>query len=198
MENSTAAIIIFLITILLSIIAFKRRNLAGGLIMVPYDIVRNNRWYTIITSGFIHADWSHLIFNMVTYYFFCFSLEEAIGARYFLIIYFISMIVADIPSIIKNKDNPGYASLGASGAISGALFSYIILNPFDKLIIFPLPIPLPAAIYGVLYLIYCQYAAKNSQDNVNHNAHFWGAIAGVILMALLMPEAVSSLLENIF
>ncbi len=191
--DTPISLLIFITTIAISIIAFSRQQFINKLILRPYFVIRQNRWHTIITSGFIHSDWGHLIFNMLTFYFFCFDLERWIGGSKFLIIYFLSMIIADIPSIIKNKNNINYGSLGASGAISGALFSSIILNPSAKLLIFPIPFPIPAPIFAILYLVYCVYLSKNSQDNINHSAHFWGALTGIILTIILVPESINSI-----
>lgn len=198
--NSPAAFIIFAITISWSLyLIYGKKNVnIGNLVLNPYSVVHYKKYHQLISSGFIHIELFHLLFNMFTFFFFAFPLEKMVGTVNFLIIYFASMILADIPSVIKHKDNPDYNSLGASGAISGVLFSYILFQPFSGIMIFPIPIPIPAVIFGVLYLIYCQVALKKFNDRVNHDAHFWGAIAGVISTIVLIPGIITHFLSQIF
>lgn len=99
------------------------------------------------------------------------------------------------PSINKHKNDFRYHSLGASGAVCGVLFSYILFFPFTKLIIFPIPIPIPAVLYGGLFLLYSSYLAKKQNDNINHDAHFYGALTGIILTAVLVPNALIRFFE---
>jgi len=191
------ASIIFVITILLSLLAFSNDNLRGELTLHPYSVAKGEKLWTVITSGFIHNDWTHLLFNMFTYFFFAFQLEEIIGHWQFGLLYMASLILSDLPTIGKHKDDYWYRSLGASGAISAVLFSYILFNPMTKMIIFPLPIPIPAILYGVLYLIYCAYASRKSNDNINHDAHFFGALSGIMLTILLDHSAVSTFIRQL-
>jgi membrane associated rhomboid family serine protease len=189
---------IFFVTIIVSLYGlFVDRRVLEWFILRPYNFTRKKGIYTIITSGFIHADLMHLFFNMFTFYFFAFYFEMFIGHYQFVLIYFVSMIAADIPSIINNKDNYDYASLGASGAISAVLFGFILYEPLSKISIFPIPIGIPAIIYGVLYLIYCIWASKKQYNNINHSAHFWGAISGIVLTILLDPKAVLIFLDKL-
>jgi membrane associated rhomboid family serine protease len=191
------ASVIFVITIVLSLIAFSNENLSYELTLHPYSIARGGKLWTIITSGFIHRDWTHLLFNMFTYFFFAFQLEEIIGHWQFGLLYMVSLILSDLPTINKEKENQWYHSLGASGAISAVLFSYILFNPMTKMIIFPLPIPIPAILYGVLYLVYCAYASKQSRDSINHDAHFFGALSGIMITILLYHEVVPLFLRQL-
>lgn len=197
---SPIASVIFFGTIGFSLYAlFRDQSLFNKFVLYPYAVARDkSRAYQLITSGFLHGDLMHLVFNMLTFFFFAFPLERVIGSPKFLILYLVSMVIADIPSLIKNKDNYGYRSLGASGAVSAVLFSIVMFAPWMKLYVFI--IPMPAIVFAVLYLLYCQYAAKRAQDNINHDAHFWGALSGVILTILLVPGSLSSffraLIEN--
>ncbi len=184
------ASIIFIFTIVTSIYAFNDHVLYGKFMLHPYSVYRKNKVYTLITSGLIHANWMHLIFNMFTFFFFAFKLEATIGHWQFGLIYLLGMILSDLPSVVKHKNDFWYNSLGASGAISAVLFSYILFYPFSTLMIFPLPIPIWACLFGILYLIYCAYMSKNSRDNINHDAHFFGAIAGVLITVILEPRIV--------
>src|SRR5215217_9715043 len=186
-NDTPVASLIFLLTVITSIYAFNDHSLYGKFMLSPYNVSRRHRVYTLITSGLIHADWMHLIFNMVTFFSFGFRLEQMMGSVNFGILYIVSLIVSDIPSVIKHKNDIWYNSLGASGAISAVLFGYILYNPFSTMMIFPIPIPIWAIVFGPLYLLYCVYAAKQSRDNINHDAHFFGALSGLILTVLLIP-----------
>jgi membrane associated rhomboid family serine protease len=107
-----------------------------------------------------------------------------------------SLIIANIPSLVKHKHEQDYRSIGASGAISGVIFSYILFSPMSKMMIYPVPVPLPAYIFAVLYLAWSYFAARQARDFVNHDAHFWGALAGVILTLILRPDSLSIFLSN--
>lgn len=194
-----ASYIIFFATIVASLVGiYSRTGFGERGVLHPYSVVHHKKYYMIITSGFLHADMMHLMFNMLTFYFFAFQLELIIGSVNFFFLYFSSLIISNISTIIKNKNNYGYRSVGASGAISGVLFSYIMLNPGARIGIIFFPIGIPAPIFGVLYLAYCWWAAKKSQDFINHEAHFWGALAGVILTIILIPDVIEHFLNNVF
>jgi len=197
LQHSPVASAIFLLTLLSSLYTFKRPQLYKQLMLHPYSVSRQKRLYTLISSGFIHADWMHLFFNGFTFFAFAFTLETLIGHWQFALLYFASMILADLPSVAKHKEDYGYHSLGASGAISGVVFSYILFYPLSSLMIFPLPIPIWAIVFGILYLVYCYFMAKQSRDQINHDAHFFGAIAGLMLTLLLVPGIVPHFLEQL-
>jgi membrane associated rhomboid family serine protease len=187
LSETPVASIIFIFTIITSLYAFNDSSIYGKFMLHPYTVSKGRKFYTIITSGLIHADWMHLFFNLFTFYAFAFSLEKLIGHWQFGLLYFASMILADIPSIIKHKDHFWYNSLGASGAISGVLFSFILFYPLAPIIIFPIPFGIYAIIFGILYLVYCYFMSKQSKDNINHDAHFFGALAGMIITVVLKP-----------
>ncbi|MEJ2904127.1 rhomboid family intramembrane serine protease [Pedobacter panaciterrae] len=197
LQHTPVASIIFVFTIITSIYAFNDPGLFGKFMLHPYSVSRKHKVYTLVTSGLIHADWMHLIFNMMTFFFFAFQLEAMIGSWQFGVVYFMGLILSDIPSVIKHKNDMWYNSLGASGAISAVLFSYILFQPFSSMIIFPLPIPIWAIIFGPLYLLYCVYASRQSRDNINHDAHFFGALAGLIVTVLIVPGAIPHFLGQI-
>lgn len=184
------ASVIFAITILISLIVFYNEELYNKLILQPYNVSRGKQVYTLITSGFIHADWMHLIFNMMTFYFFAFNLERIIGHWQFALLYMVSMVLADLPSVAKHKNDLWYRSLGASGAISAVVFSAILFDPLAKMGLIFLPIMIPAVLFGVLYLVYCTYASKQGQGNINHDAHLFGALSGVFITVILVPQVV--------
>ncbi len=194
--NATpVASIIFIFTLVTSIYAFNDHQLLGKFMMHPYTVSKGRNLYTFITSGLIHADWMHLFFNMFTFYFFAFGLERLIGHWQFALIYIGSLILSDIPTVIKHKDNYSYHSLGASGAISAVLFSYILFDPTAMLgVMF---IPMPAVLFGVLYLVYSWYMAKRGMDNIGHDAHFFGALTGLVFTVALVPGIIPHFWEEI-
>lgn len=184
-NSAPVASIIFVFTLITSIYAFNDTQLFGKFMLHPYSVAKGNKLHTFITSGLIHADWMHLFFNMFTFFFFAFKLEAMIGHWQFGLLYIVSLILSDIPTAIRHKDDYRYSSLGASGAISAVLFSYILYLPVSMIgVMF---IPMPAIVFGVLYLVYCMYMSKNSRDSINHDAHFFGALTGLILTVILQP-----------
>ncbi|KAB7530810.1 rhomboid family intramembrane serine protease [Flagellimonas olearia] len=142
----------------------------------------------IVTSGFLHVDFSHLFFNMFTLYFFANVVIGWFGPGKFLIIYFISLIAGSLLAMFFHKDEPYYSAVGASGAVTGILYSAILLNPDMQLGIMFIPIPLPAYVLGIGYLLYSIYGMKSRLGNIGHTAHFGGAIGGYLVTLLFMPE----------
>jgi membrane associated rhomboid family serine protease len=197
--NSTpVALLIFVLTISVSLYAmYSNQYLFRALMLHPYSIHRNKKTYTIITSGFIHADMNHLLLNMFTYFFFAFTLEKIVGHWEFALIYISGIVLSDLSTILKNKNNPSYYSLGASGAISAVLFSYILFDPMSKIYIFFIPIGIPAYLFALMYLAYCVYASKKQFDNVNHEAHFWGAISGLVVTCILFPKVIEHFIRSV-
>jgi membrane associated rhomboid family serine protease len=191
------ASVIFAVTIAISLFAFYNDNLYTRFILQPYNVSRGKYLYALITSGFIHADWTHLLFNMMTFYFFAFQLEAAIGHWQFALLYGLSLILSDIPTVIKHKNDFWYRSLGASGAISAVVFSAILFNPLGKMMLLFLPIPIPAVLFGILYLVYCTYASKRGIGNINHDAHFFGALSGILITIILIPQIVPYFLHSV-
>jgi membrane associated rhomboid family serine protease len=159
--------------------------------------VGRGQFYRLLTSGFIHADYNHLIFNMLTLYFFGGPVEKimtgVIGKFGFLALYLGGIIISDIPSYIKHRNNSHYASLGASGGVSSVMFAFILFAPWTW---FSFP-PVPAIVYGVGYLVYCIYMGKKGGDNINHDAHFWGALFGIVFVLINSPEMASYFLDQL-
>lgn len=154
----------------------------------PYRTVRNKTWYELLTSGFLHANVGHLFVNMFTLYFFGPIMELKLGGSYFLGLYLSGLIAAGIPSVIKFKDDPNYATLGASGAVGSVLFAFIFLYPLDKIYLLLIPIPIPAFVFAILYLIYSIYASKQPRGKINHEAHIAGAIWGILYLMIFVPD----------
>ncbi|MFD2584892.1 rhomboid family intramembrane serine protease [Pedobacter vanadiisoli] len=181
------ASIIFVFTIITSLYAFYDHSLYGKFMLHPYSVSRGHKVWTVITSGLIHADWTHLFFNMFTFMAFAFTLERLIGSFLFGLLYLLALILSDLPTIFKYKENFNYNSLGASGAISAVLFSFILFSPKSGIRILFIPFDIPAYIFGILYLLYCYYASRNSRDGINHDAHFFGALTGLIFTIIFVP-----------
>lgn len=192
------ALIILLLTIVVSLYTlYGNRSLLYRWMFSPYRVRTENAYHTFITSGLIHVDLTHLAFNMITFFFFAFKLESIVGAVNFLIIYFGSMIISDLGSFFKHKHNPEFRSLGASGAVSGIVFSSILYFPTSKMMIMPIPIPIPAYLFGILYLAWCYWAERYSRDNINHSAHMLGAIAGALITIILNPDVINFFLQQL-
>lgn len=178
--------------------ALNDSRLMGNLLLTPYSIERKNEYYRFITSGFIHADFQHLIFNMISLYFFGHIAEAWLGTGLYILFYLSAIVISDIPTYLKNKNNSNYASLGASGAVSAVIFASIILHPLDKLVFVFLPfVEIPAIVFGISYLLYSYYMDKQKRDNINHSAHMYGAIYGLVFIAVYDYHTVISMIETI-
>lgn len=197
LNMAPVASIIFVFTLVTSLYAFYDQSLYGKFMLHPYSVSKGNKIFTLITSGLIHADWMHLFFNMFTFYAFAFTLEQMMGSWQFGLLYFLALVLSDLPTVFKHKDDFHYNSLGASGAISAVLFSYILFNPLTKIYIMFIPIGIPAVIFGGLYLIYCVYASRHSRDNINHDAHFFGALTGLIFTVIFVPGIIQNFIALI-
>jgi membrane associated rhomboid family serine protease len=161
----------------------------------PYWFLRRRQYATIVTSGLVHADLPHLIFNLITFYFFAFQLEKQIGGARFAALYLIGLVVSDAGTYFKHRNDPDYASLGASGAISAVLFASIVYFPWQKLFIIPIPVPIPAPIFAIGYVAYSWYSSRQARGRINHDAHLGGALAGLVFVAITDPGAYRQLLQ---
>ncbi|MCB0716484.1 MAG: rhomboid family intramembrane serine protease [Chitinophagaceae bacterium] len=190
-------LIIIIITVIISLGGFSRPQVMNDLIFYPPAITQQNQWYRFITSGFLHADYTHLFFNMLTLYFFGSGMEKfydaQIGKLGFLIFYLAGIIVSSIPTYIKHRNDAGYRSLGASGGVSAVVFAYVLFAPWSW---FTFP-PLPAIVYAVIYIYYSVYMSKKGTDNINHDAHLWGAAFGVVFTLILEPRVLDYFLQQI-
>lgn len=163
----------------------------------PYRTVREKTWYELLTSGFLHANIGHLFVNMFTLYFFGPVMERVLGSSYFLGLYLTGLIAAGIPSIIKFKDDPEYATLGASGAVGSVLFAFIFLFPLENIYLMLIPVPIPAFVFAILYLIYSMYASKQARGKINHEAHVAGALWGIVYLLIFVPNMIDHILTAI-
>jgi membrane associated rhomboid family serine protease len=196
----SAATIILILTVAVSAIGLASRKLLTLAVLRPYLVARGSGYPTLITSGFVHADLGHLIFNLITFYSFAFPLEHRIGQTAFVVLYFCGLLISGIGTCFKHRNEPNYASLGASGAILAVLFASILYFPRQRLLILPLPIPIPAPLFALAYLAFSYYssgrnAAGQAQDNINHDAHIFGALTGMAFVLLTNPQQYRALLH---
>ena len=198
MGQLSPTIILIIITCLVSFGAFSNQKIKYDLIMWPDGIQHRKQWYRLVTSGFIHGDFFHLFFNMLTLYFFGDAVNTVyshiFGKYGFYVFYIAGIVAANVPGYIKAvRTGQSNLSLGASGGVSAVVFSLIIYAPW---LWFSFP-PLPAILYGVLYLWYSAYMAKKQLDNIDHEAHFWGAIYGVIVIFIFDKNMIGHFLEQL-
>lgn len=184
-------LIITIITVAISILAIYNEPLMDKLIFNPYTVQRKNEWYRFISSGFIHADFIHLAFNMFSFYMFSDYVEQffsmifgAQGLALYIILYISSLAVCLIPTFLKHKHQYHYNSLGASGAVSAIVFVGIFLQPTIQIGFFIIPPIIPGFIFGPIYLAITAYLSKKGQSGINHSAHLWGSIYGIVFLII--------------
>jgi membrane associated rhomboid family serine protease len=189
--------LLIIITVVISVMAFYNENLFSRLQFNAYQIYHRNEWYRMLTHGFIHANWWHLIINMFVLYFFGSAAEQYLHSLasegiiknptlMYVTLYLVSIIFASSISLLKNKDNHWYNSVGASGGVAAVMFFSIFFNPWQKVYLYGI-IGIPGIIFAVLYIIYSQYASRRGGDNINHEAHILGAVFGFAFPLFLSP-----------
>lgn len=185
------------LTSLVSLIAFNNPRIRQQLILWPPAVRRNHEYWRLLSYGLIHADGMHLFFNMFTLFFAGRYIEAyltlRVGPLGLPLLYLGGLLVSILPSYLKHQSDPNYYSLGASGAVAAVLFAFVLLQPGATIYVFV--IPMPALVFGVLYLAYTWYMDRQSRDNINHSAHLWGAGFGLMFMAMLEPQLVGRLLH---
>jgi membrane associated rhomboid family serine protease len=196
-------LLLVIITSGISYYAFNNYGFMDKLILNPYRVEKKSEYYRFITSGFVHADFGHLIFNMLSLWLVGEQIERLFqalfgpkGTLYFLALYLLGIIVSDIPTYLKNRKNSNYNSLGASGGVSAVLFAAILFAPTMD-VYFYFFIKLKAFIFGILFLAYSFYEARKGTSYVNHSAHMFGAIFGMLFMAVVYPAAVPGFFAQI-
>ncbi|QWP74859.1 rhomboid family intramembrane serine protease [Lysobacter sp. K5869] len=191
--------VLIAVTVLVTWQAFQKRRLYERLVLWPPGVERFRQYDRLLTHGFVHADWMHLLFNMITLYFFGRAVEnvfaQLVGPGMFVLFYLSAIVVAILPSYLRHRRDPGYVSLGASGAVSAVLFAFVLLDPWSWIIVFVVPVP--AVVYAIAYIGYSYWMDKRGGDNINHSAHLSGAIYGLLFMLLMEPRVALVFLERL-
>ena len=202
-SNFPVTIALVAINVVVSLLALNNQEMFSKSLMWPYGVKRYNQYYRFITSGFIHADYIHLFFNMFTLYSFgrvievYFSMFGLGGTVAYLALYFLGLIASDLPSYFKHRDDYNYHSLGASGAVSAVVFAVVVFNPWGGIKLYG-ALQLSALLYAVLYIFYCVTMSRRGGDNINHDAHLWGSLFGLGFTIALIAAMQPRLLEVIF
>lgn len=191
------------ITVIISFYAFNSGSLMSQLIMNPYYTHQNRQYYRFVTSGFIHKDYTHLLWNMLSFFFFGTAIERQFymvfgksAPIYFIALYLMAIVVSDIPTFFKHRNNPRYNSLGASGGVAAVIFAYIIFDPLSDICLY-FAICMPGFILGALYIIFSWYQGRKANDNINHDAHLWGALFGLIFCIVVEPASIVNFIEQL-
>lgn len=195
--------LIIIITLIISIIAFYNKSFFSQLQFNPYLVKHKKQWHRTLTHAFLHADWIHLLVNMFVLYFFGREVEKNFSiylhnksVLYFIMLYLGAILFSIIITYKKNKNNPDYNAVGASGAVSAIVFSFIIFQPLAKICLYGI-ICLPGIIWAVIYLLYSYYMSKKALDNINHDAHLLGAIFGIIFTLIAIPNSLNIFLKHL-
>lgn len=195
-------IFFIIITVATSVYAFNNSVVFDKLKFNAYLIHQQKQWYRFLSYGLIHADWMHLLINMYVLWSFG-DIVETIYRNYFMskgVLYYVLLYIGGIGfsslyDYRKHKENGWYNAVGASGAVSSIVFASIILYPEGRIFLFFIPIGIPSIVFGILYLVYSAYMARNAKDNIGHSAHFWGAIFGAVFTIILKPRLFLDLIE---
>jgi membrane associated rhomboid family serine protease len=197
------------LTVAVSAYAWSNDELMRSWILQPYTMARSSgQWYRFLTSGFLHTDWMHLLFNMYAFYSFGPIVLSMLATTYgpngglglFLLLYLGGIIVSDLPTYFRHRDDRDYRSLGASGGVSSVLFASILLFPVSEgggIRIFPIPVDIQPFIFGFLYLAYSYYMGRRRGDNINHDAHFYGALYGVLIIIAIVPGVLPAFAQQV-
>lgn len=203
-SSFTITYVIIGFTVLVSVLAFRDRRVFENMMFEPFVVNTRKDWFRFITHGFIHANTMHLVVNMYALFLFGPVVERGFAeitgrppTLPFLVLYLGAMILSSMPSFFKHRWDPSYRALGASGATSAVLFAAILMVPTMRLSLLLLPIPTPAWLFGLLYLGYEWYMGKRGGDNIGHDAHFAGALVGLLFTAILDPHVVQRFIEAI-
>jgi membrane associated rhomboid family serine protease len=191
-----ASLIILIVTIIVSVIGLSSPAFMARCLLIPYRVSHGSGYAGLITSGFVHADVAHMLFNLITYYSFAGSLESAIGPTMFVLLYFSAMLIGGLGTVYKQRNNPQYASLGASGAVLGVLFASLVYFPRQSVSLLILPIPIPAPLFAVGYLAYSWYSSRTPRGNINHDAHIFGALTGLAFVLVTDPTAFTAAVRS--
>ena len=193
----SAAAIILTLTLVISVIGFLSRTVLMRAVLRPSEIAQGREYATLLTSGFVHADFGHLLFNLVTYCSFAFVMEKAMGELRLEILYFGALLASNIGVCIRHRNEPNYTALGASGAITAVLFAAIVYFPTMRLSLFFVPIGVPAPLFAVIYLGYSFFASGRPGSRIGHDAHIIGALTGLVFVLVTAPERFRGLMTSL-
>lgn len=200
----SVSLVIIAITVIVSLLAFNNQEIFRKLAFNAYDIKHFKNTYRFLSYALIHANWMHLLINMMVLFSFGRIVEQYYGMYfgikgilYYILLYVGGIALSTLPSYGKHKDDYSYTAVGASGAVSAVVFASIIFAPLSKIYLFPIPIGIPSILFGALYLIYSAYMGKKNLDNVGHDAHFWGAIFGFVFTIVLKPTLIINLYSTL-
>lgn len=196
--NLSINLLIVVITVVVSLLAFRDSRLIRQLSMVP-PAVESGQYYRLVTYGFVHADGMHLAFNMITLYFFGRLTEQLLtqimGAGGYPLFYLAALLISILPSYLKHREDTRYLSLGASGAVSAVLFIYVLVAPWSMIFVFFLPVP--AIVFAVLYVLYSLWMDRRGSDSINHSAHLIGGAFGIVFMLIVEPRLALLFVERL-
>ena len=202
-DTISISLMIMAVTVLVSLAAWQKPDWMELMTMNPYRIDRKKQYWRFISSGFIHADFTHLFFNLFSFYFFGTQLENifsvifpGMGPETFVLFYLLGILVADLPTYFKQKNNSYFNSLGASGAVSAVIFAGIMFFPTEKIYLFGL-LGIPGIIYAGLFTWYSIEMDRRGKDYVNHSAHLYGGLFGILFVSLTYPKVWITFIEQI-
>jgi membrane associated rhomboid family serine protease len=197
-------LIIIIVTVIASLYAWSNNAVQQKWMLNPYAVKRHNEYFRFITSGLIHQDYMHLFFNMFAFYSFGNVVEAhfanefpGVGKILFAALYILGVVASDIPTYLKHQNEPYYNSLGASGGVSSIVFAAILLYPMMRMSLMFIPIFLPGFIFGALYMFYSYYQARRGGDYINHDAHLYGALFGLVFTVIAIPASVPGFIQQV-
>lgn len=196
-------LVLIIITVASSVFAWRNPDIQNKWMFNPYAVYHRKQYYRLLSSGFVHSDTTHLLFNMIALFFFGGVVERIYqnmygvsGIAFYLITYLVGIAAANMKTLFKYKDSSYYNSLGASGGVASVLFASILYRPTSSICIY-FAICIPAFIIGAVYLIYSYYSGRRKSDNINHDAHLYGSLFGIVFTILLRPVVVLEFFERI-
>ncbi len=191
------------ITVIVSWYSFDKPEVLKKLLLNPNQVASKQQYYRFITSGFVHANFSHLLWNMFSFFFFGVVVEYyfnyifgVVGPILFILLYLLAIVISDMPSYFKHKNNPGYNSLGASGGVAAIIFTSILFQPMQDICLYAI-LCFPGFIFGIAYILGSYYYGKRAKDNINHAAHIYGALVGLVFTIIIFPKSIPLFIEQV-